>query len=241
MRTLFPMVFLLFFCHLSKAQAWLELGPKVSYGLTGYYNSSVASDDRVEYQLQAAIAYGGTVGINFDDFGGFNLEALLTQNEQTVNFLDIVGTRVDNNLSWETLDLLLLYRFYSDKGGYFELGPKMSIIQGLEQSIGSIQQSDIEETYNENYFSGAVGFGGFIAGSKAFTLKLGIRVEYAFTDLVSDNGKDLGFPAPITSFINDSNTSTYYASVGLELSFGIGGIAKSVCGRRVFLLGSPYR
>lgn len=241
MRTIFPVVFLLFFCHLSKAQAWLELGPKVSYGLTGYYNSSVASDDRVEYQLQAAIAYGGTVGINFDDFGGFNLEALLTQNEQTVNFLDIVGTRVDNNLSWETLDLLLLYRFYSDKGGYFELGPKMSIIQGLEQSIGSIQQSDIEETYNENYFSGAVGFGGFIAGSKAFTLKLGIRVEYAFTDLVSDNGKDLGFPAPITSFINDSNTSTYYASVGLELSFGIGGIAKSVCGRRVFLLGSPYR
>ncbi|MCH2080954.1 MAG: porin family protein [Saprospiraceae bacterium] len=241
MRILFPLVLLLFSYHLSNAQAWLELGPKVSYGFTGYYNSSIAADDRVEYQLQATMAYGGTVGVNFDDFGGFNLEALLTQNEQTVNSLDILNTRIDNSLNWETLDLLLMYRFYSDKGGYFELGPKMSIIQTVEQTIGNNQVIDAEESYSENYFSGALGFGGFIAGSKAFTLKLGIRVEYAFTDLVSDNGKDLGFPTPITSFINDSNTSPYRASVGLELSFGIGGMAKSVCGRRVFLFGSRYR
>ena len=241
MRTSTLIAFFLFSFVFVHGQVWIELGGKASYGLTGYYNSNIADDNSQEYQLQGALSYGGVLGLNFGENHGLNVEALLLKNEQTVNFLDILELRQANTLIWETLDFFLLYRFYTERGAYVEVGPKFSMVQTVEQNVAAFGGDKIEDRYNENYYSAALGFGGFIAGSRAFTLKLGIRLEYALTDLVADEGESFNYPAPYTQFENDATTSPYRASVGLELSFGLGGIAKSVCGRRVFMFGTRYR
>ncbi len=241
MRTLLFTLCCLFICLSGKSQVWLELGPKANYGLTGYYNSNIADDKTQEFELQASLSYGAALGLNFGSHNGINLEAMLTQNEQTINFTNLLGMRQNNILSWETIDVFLLYRFYTDRGAYLEVGPKYSLMQSVEQSVVAFPADIPEDSYNENYISAALGFGGFIMGSRAFTLKMGLRLEYAMTDMVTAGGSDVGYPTPYTQYDGEANTSPYRASIGLELSFGVGGIARSVCGRRSFMFGNSYR
>ncbi|GJM32366.1 MAG: hypothetical protein DHS20C18_13670 [Saprospiraceae bacterium] len=223
------------------AQLWLEVGGKAMFGLTGYLNSNIANDNSHEYKLNTALTYGGVVGLNIGDHSGINIEALFTKHQQDITFLDnLVGENFVNSLEWDALDLYLLYRFYTNGGAFFELGPKMTAIREIDQTFGPTRL-DTEGKYEDTYYSAVAGLGSFLFGSEISTFKIGMRLEYALTDMVSSEGEKDGFPAFYRSYDSYKPTNPFRATIYLELSFGVGGIAKSTCGRRGFVFGSRYR
>ena len=221
------------------AQVWLEIGPKASFGLSGYYNSTLANSNDHDYSINLAYNYGAALGINVGDYHGLNIEALFGTYFQDLTYRGPDGPQ-RNSLEWEVLDLYALYRYYPKSGYYFELGPKLTRINEISQTLG-IDPIDIDGQYEEDYFSGVFGFGAFLSGSEVLVFKTGLRFEYGFSDLVSADGMAANFPAFYVGQGDVGSTNPFRVSFGIEISFGIGGIAKAACGNRGFVLGGRYR
>lgn len=218
------------------SQTWLEIGGKAMYGLTGFYNTNLVNDREHSYQMQSGLAYGGVVSINFADRHGINVEGLLSENKQQFTLLT---PKTITNVEWDNLDLYLLYRAYSG-GGFFEIGPKISMVNSVSQGVDGMLE-EVTTSYNDQYYSAAFGFGGFIAGSSFFTVKLGARFEYALSDFISDNGQDNNMPVVYKNYESYKATHPFRASIGLAINFAVGGTGKAQCGRRSFMFGSGYR
>lgn len=218
---------------MASSQGWLELGVKVMYGLNGFYNQNLAQDDQHSYYLHGAPSFGGVIGLNLGHSSVLNIEGLLLNNRQKLDFREN-GGKTDNLTEWKNLDLYMVYRHYTNNGSHFEIGPKWSLVRSLEQTYAG-QFLETEGLYEDNYFSAVAGLGGFITGSEAATLKIGFRLEYALTDLVSDSGEKEGYPAFYQSYSSYTATHPFRAGVFLELNFGIGREAKYICGRRKYL------
>lgn len=229
---------LLLYGNLS-GQVWLELGGKAGFGLTGFFNDNLVNDAQHNFELNTAFSYGGVLGLNFGENHGLNLEALSITNQQNFEFLES-GDQTRIGVEWKAIDVFLMYRFYSEGGAFFELGPKYTSVRSAEQSEG-MRRFRVDDLYETEYFSAAAGFGGFLAGSEVFTVKLNLRFEYALQDFVSQQGVDEGYPAYYTSFDAYAESRPFRASLGIEINFGLGGIAQSACGRRRFILGTAYQ
>jgi|APTNR8051073442_1049403.scaffolds.fasta_scaffold01045_7 hypothetical protein len=222
------------------AQLWLEAGGKFTFGPSGYYNAALAGDENHDYSLNMAFSAGLVAGLNIGDYHGINLEALFGTYFQDLTYRGGAAPEV-NSLEWEVADLYALYRFYPENGMYLELGPKLSQVRKTGQSLG-IVPADTKDQYANQYYSAVAGVGALIAGSDLIAFKMGLRAEYGLTDLASETGQTNGFPAYYApSLVQGEITRPFRVTLGLELSFGIGGVAKASCGRRAFMLGSKYK
>lgn len=238
MRIITTLLFALTLFSNLGAQVWLELGGKAAFGLTGFFNDNLDNDAQHNFELNTAFSYGGILGLNFGENHGLNLEALSITNQQTYEFLEI-GDQTRIGVEWKAIDVYLMYRFYSQSGAFFELGPKYTSVRSTEQAEG-MKRFRVDDLYQTEYFSAAAGFGGFLAGSEVFTLKLNIRFEYALQDFVSAQGIAEGYPAYYKTFESYTESRPFRASIGIEINFGLGSIAQSACGRRRFIFGTPY-
>lgn len=238
-RILLAFLCLFFINTFVNAQIWLEAGPKATFGPSGYLNSTLSSDDKHDYSLSLAFNYGLTAGLNIGDNHGLNFEALWGSYYQNFTFRPTVDTTTRNVLEWEVLDLYALYRFYANSGVYVEAGPKFTRVNEISQRVG-VTPVDIQGQYEENYISGVLGVGAFLAGSEVMVIKSNLRFEYGLTDFVTAEGIANGFPSNNSGLSDPGDTVPFRVSFGLEVSFGIGGIAQSACGRRGFVLGTRY-
>ena len=236
--TIVLIVFLMF-SEITSGQVWLELGGKAGFGLTGFFNKNLVDDPQHNFELNTAFSAGGILGLNFGDYHGINLEAISITNQQNYDFLDM-GDQTRIGIEWKAIDVFLMYRFYSEGGAFFELGPKYTSVRSVEQSEG-MDRFRVDDLYETEYFSAAAGFGGFLAGSDIFTVKINLRFEYALQDFVSDIGEKEGYPAYYKTFDNYTESRPFRASLGIEINFGLGGLAQSACGRRRFILGTGYK
>lgn len=239
-KTILLTLVLFVFSISAKAQVWLELGPKAAFGPSGYFNSTLANDSQHDYSLNLAYSYGLAMGINVGDRHGFNFEGLTGTYFQDLTYRPNTGTSIRNSLEWEVFDLYALYRYYPESGMYLEVGPKYTIIDEISQTSG-IQPVPVDGQYEESYVSGVLGIGAFLSGSEALVFKAGLRAEYGLTDIVTADGMANGYPSIDSDLMSQGDTTPFRISFGLELSFGVGGIAKGACGRRGFVLGSRYR
>jgi len=232
----------LIFCSISTyAQVWIDVAPKVAYGLSGFYNSNVWNDTEHNNQFNTGYAYGAKVGINIGEYNGLIIEGMLNHGQQQFDH-KIGALRVPNITKWETLDASILYR-YNSQGSYLEVGPQMSTLRNVSQTLGGLAIEN-QNFYAERYFSAVAGFGGFIAGNEFFTLVMGIRLGYAFTDMLSSEAANnlTGVPpAPYRVYDSYTGSHPFFAQIQMEFSFGIGGAAKAACGRRSYMFGSRYR
>ncbi len=224
----------------SFAQVWVEAGVKANMGPSGYFNSFVANDAQHDYTMNLAFSYGGVLGLNIGDFHGLNLEVLTGTYFQDIIYRPAAGTQLRNSLEWDVLDFLALYRFYPKSGMYLELGPKLTRIQSISQTSGPTVLA-IDGIYEDDYISGVAGIGAFLVGSEVMVIKAGLRFEYGVTDFVSEQGVAAGYPSFASGNLMQGQTAPFRVSFGMEMSFGLGGIAQSGCGRRNFVLGGKYR
>ncbi len=231
---------LLLFSTAIQAQVWLELGAKGMMGFTGFRNKNISNDSRHDSQLGLATSIGAVAAINIGEYHGLNIEGLGATHHQSFTFRDDGGTSNAINMEWKSTDLYFLYRWYRDNGAFLELGPKVTYIREAQQSYGT-DWAKVTDKYADKYYSAAFGVGGFVSTSQVLTVKTGLRAEYALTDLISEQGQAEGYPSPYANFETYAETRPFRLGLYLEVTFGVGGIAQSMCGSRGFIFGTGYK
>ncbi len=221
---------------ISAQDIWLEASLKGGYGLSFLLNKNISDDASYKYQLTTAYGVGGRFAVNFGPFNGISVEAMYNKLGQdfTYNVGATPGVDFSNKLEWSTVDAYLLYRYIRNRI-YVELGPMYSFVQSVDQSDAGVPLSQPELLYEENYFSGVFGWGGYVAGSNTFSLGIGMRLHYSFSDFVNSDGEKAGAPNIVRDEIYDSYESSNPAFVlfMVELNFGIGRFAKTACHERM--------
>ena len=224
------------------AQLWFEAGGRAMYGATALFESNISDDDEHTMNINTGLSYGALFNLNFSDRHGISVEGMFANSEQSYEFDGIAGVvgSGTNTIEWNSTDLYLMYRALS-QGAYFEIGPKLSLVNGVDQNTNGFlltdDAMDVSDAYTDQFLSGVIGFGMYIAGSRYFTLSIGFRVEYAFQNFTSDQGADSNFPLPYDNDFMTENLRNINAYGGIELKFPIGGIAKAQCGQRRFIFG----
>lgn len=227
-----------------KEIAWFDTGIKVMYGGSSAYSAMVADASNLDYNLAFGNSYsvGGKFGIN-RGFNGLAVELLYNKGNATIQNN---GGGSDLELDWTGIDIYTLFRNNANLG-FFEIGPKFSLLQDLTRASGdgNIRNLKDDELTNNFNISGVLSIGVLLLGNdRAFSGQIGLRLEYGFTDMMSGDADiaTLGlepFPdaALSTTAIERSSTAPIYAGLVFELNFGLGFYGISQCGGRPKLFG----
>lgn len=210
-----------------KKFVWFDVGLKGQYGAAGLYNQAIADSKDYGYRIGSGYGYGAKLGIN-RNYNGLSIDVMKSHAKQTFD-------KTPKTVEWESLDVYALFRNAKNLG-YFEIGPKVSFISKETLASDGTVVEQPSDNYNKNVFSGVVGFGANILGTDGgrFSGILGLRFEYAFTDLDSEAGKKLGAPVGDPTIYANGNKSSNIAFAGVvfELNWGIGYFGKAQCGAR---------
>lgn len=223
-------------CLTANAQQWFEVGVKGGYGVSFLANKNFFNDNSFAPQISFGYMYGGKLGFNINENHAITVDVTTSLLSQKYNYNhinpDSTKSIYNRTIAYNALNVLLMYRKAGD-GGYFEIGPQYSMVNNAKQSDGMTNTKNIDVSANlaKSYYSAVVGFGGYLMGTDNFRVVLGFRASYAFTDLLSEQGKQNGFPA--------THTYPAYKAINpisgmmlMELNFDVGYFARSRCKKR---------
>ena len=133
------------------------------------------------------------------------------------------------------IDIPILIRHNKSNGSYFEIGPQYSIVKKVSETLET-GAANASSWFDKNYWSGVVGFGGYLMGWENFGISTGFRISYTLADIV-------GNEAPADTYTYTARNYNSYKSSNplvfvfvLEFNYDLGYMAKSPCtGRRSFL------
>jgi len=215
-----------------KMDFWLDTGIKIQYGGSMLFNSAVADDDNWDYTITTSSKVGGKLGINWN-YTGISLDVMFGQLKGKYQNTSATGGP-DQITKVGSIDAYLLFRDARQKG-YFEVGPKVSLIGDTKtMEDGAGQSVTVSDFYKSNSFAGVIGIGTYILGNEGrFSGILGLRFEYGFTDLVNDDGRALTESRQPVNYIGEaSSTVPIFAGLVFELNWGIGGVGQAKCGEK---------
>ncbi|MEO1257271.1 MAG: outer membrane beta-barrel protein [Bacteroidota bacterium] len=231
-------LFVFLFCLTLHAQEfWFEAGLKGGVGMSFLYNKNVVDDSNWDYALTPMFGAGAKFSCNFGPYHGVFLEGLFNKSTQDFRYNIASSTEdFDYSVEWQSIDLYVLYRGIKNRV-YFEVGPMYSLIQKFEQPlIHNAAASESTDFYENSYFGGVFGFGGYIAGAETFSVGIGVRLNYGFGDIVNDKGlaESNGFPNPVKdiAYETEERTNIMFAQFLVEFNFGVGRFAKTACSER---------
>ena len=221
------------FSNAQKVIVWFDTGIKAQAGPTGLYNQAVVDAANVDYAISSGLSYGGKFGVNFG-YNAVTIDVMLNDSKAEFEHQDFVGS---TEVQTSTLDLYLMYRNEANLS-YFEIGPKYSILRDASwRRIADGSSSDPVDVSNQytNGFAGVLGFGvNFIGTEGRFSGKLGLRFEYGFTDVVSEEGRLANAPVQVDGLYAEGYKGSHpiFAGVVFEMNWGIGYYGVTKCGGR---------
>ncbi len=214
-----------------QSQWWFDAGVKGAWGSTGMIDNNVYDHGSYKQKLSSGTSFGGRLGVNYGYHVGISLEYAGSSMDQQYNF---GGESPFNTFNWKTNDVSTLFR-YSGNGAYIEFGAMFSSIKEVSLDNVNWGMDEVTENFADNYTSGVFGFGSYLMGSELLTVNLGVRVYWAFGDMVNETGKDGGYPIITSQLLNpplkDPTVKTHAAAVQLQLevNYAFGHFAKEGC------------
>lgn len=213
-----------------KIYFWLDAGVKMSGGSGMLYNNNLINDRSIDPAFASIYGFGGKFGFNFGQYHAITVDAMYSLVGQTNNLVDDGVPLNIRRVSFNSVDLFGMYR-YNRNLNYVELGAKYSIYQRMLQTSNG-NTVDADELYVDNMLSPVLGFGYYVLNADAFTANLGFRLSYGINDMLSSQGKQTAaFTSPV-EYDAYAPTNPAFFELVLELNFGLGQYAKSVCGKR---------
>lgn len=212
-------------------QTFFDAGIKFGIGPTLMYNQNIF-DDGVAYDhvLTSGTAIGGKLGVNFAGRHGVTVDYMSAKSKQD---FDIPGG--SHEYVWKHNDVLLMYR-YSGNGAFVEIGPKFSFMNEVNTTLPGAAELDVTSNFVDNYKSVVFGFGSYLIGSDVLTLQAGVRLHWAFDDMISEQGRSFEPSYPATTRPQDyptyEKTTATAAQFMLELNYAFGRFAKASCSQR---------
>jgi hypothetical protein len=225
MKYTLTLFFVLSLALSAHSQWWFDAGAKAAFGPTMMYDQNVFDSGTYKHDLSTGSSFGGRLGFNYGYHVGLSLEYSGSTSKQDFNY----NSDLYNSFKWKHNDISTMFR-YSGNGAYIEVGAKFSSIKEVELDNVINGVSDVTENFSENYTSGVFGFGSYLAGSELLTLNLGIRLHWAFDDMVNEMGKENDYPIIIYPLPDPSlKTLATAAQLQFELNYAFGRFAKSAC------------
>jgi hypothetical protein len=213
-----------------KIYFWLDAGVKLTGGTGMLYNNNLINDRTIDPAFASTYGFGGKFGFNFGQYHAITIDGIYSLASQTNNLIDDGIPLIQRQVSINSVDLFGMYR-YNRNLNYLELGVKYSIYQRIIETRDG-NSMDADELFVDNMISPVLGFGYYVLNSDAFTANLGFRLSYGINDILSSQGaQTAAFTTPL-EYDNYATTHPAFLEVVLELNFGLGQYAKSVCGKR---------
>lgn len=210
------------------AQTWFELGLKGGPATTFLVNKNFMDDSQFNPKLTPTYFYGAKVGINFGEKDGVAIHAGGTKVQQSFNNEYPLASFDERKFTSNLVEIGVLYHRTSNTG-YFEVGPRVSLVQDGELIDDGSNRQDISEELTANYFGLDLGFGSYVIGGDHLSLMMGLRFSYGFTP-INDDERPI---APIQAqYDNSRSVNVFSAMLCFELNYSLGYLVRSSCGKR---------
>lgn len=227
---LLQIIFLLSILTISSlnAQTWFEVGLKGGPATTFLVNKNFMNDTEFNPQLTPTYFYGAKIGINFGEQNGIAIHGGGTKVQQKFNNEYPTALFDERKFTSNLFEIGLLYHRTSNSG-YFEVGPRISLVQSGELTDDGSNRQDISEELTGNYYGLDLGFGSYVIGGDHLSLMMGLRFSYGITAINEDERPI----APIQAQYEDSRSvNVFSAMLCIELNYSLGYLVRSSCGRR---------
>lgn len=236
MRTItrFLLLTVLFFTTTQNtgAQTWFEVGLKGGPATTFLLNGNLFDDVAYNHLLTPTYFVGGKIGINFGPHNGIAFHGGMTKLRQKFENFYEIRTFDKRLIEGNLIDIGALYHRTKD-AGYFEVGPRISLVRDAARIDDNGTPLDISENLYTSYYGLDLGFGAFLIGNDQLTLMTGFRFSYGIAQL-ADNATVF---APMGAmYETDKSVHVLSAMLCLELNYSLGYLVKKSCGRRAALI-----
>ena len=219
-----------------KIYFWLDAGLKVTGGAGLLYNSNLLNDREISPIFASTYGIGGKFGFNFGEYHAITIDALYSLSGQRNELQSDAVQLVNKKISYNSADFFLMYR-YNRNLNYIELGAKYSLYQRFTQTLDGGNTEIVSDQFVDNMISPVLGFGYYMFNADAFTANLGFRLSYGAFDILNAVGVENDFYVAPLTYDNYVSTNPAFMELVLELNFGLGQYAKSVCGKRASFMG----
>jgi len=219
-----------------KEIAWFDAAFKVMYGSSSVLNGAAINSSVLDYEINFgnAISYGAKLGVN-RGYNGLAIEVMYGSGGSKFEYnSDKNINNITPQVDWKSLDLYLLFRNAKNLG-FFEIGPKIGFLRGVDRTSSIDGTVTALENFNSRQISGVLGFGVNVIGSDgSFSGQIGLRLEYGFTDLVNaEAGSAEPFPFDTEIYKDGYEKSVpIFAGLVFELNWGLGYYGIAQCGAR---------
>jgi hypothetical protein len=171
------------------SQAWIDCGIKGGYGVTSLVNGNVWNEPKIDPLISTGYAFGGKLGLNFNLNYQITVDFLGKSSNQRYLFEPSETTKArEKNIRYNTFDIPLLFRHNSDNGSFLEIGPQVSFLTSISETIDNIDNIDKKSFFESTNLGAVLGFGSFIFGGDNAYLVFGLRLHYGFQDILSNEG-----------------------------------------------------
>jgi hypothetical protein len=224
---------IIFFFFLStvftlNAQTWFEVGLKGGPATTFLVNKNFMNDTQFNPKLTPTYFFGAKVGINFGEHDGIAIHAGGTKVQQKFNNEYPLALFDERKFTSNLIEIGLLYHRTSNSG-YFEVGPRISLVQNGELIDDGGTSQDISDELIGTYYGMDLGFGSYVIGGDRLSLMMGLRFSYGIAPINLDERPI----APIQAQYGDSRSvNIFSAMLCVELNYSLGYLVRSSCGRR---------
>lgn len=186
------------------AQKGFQAGIKGSINSTWLFNELVSdAGDNLDYASSFGPQFGAQFAYMFDDNAGISLDVLMATVKQNYKFRTSdpilnVSASYEGNDELKAIDLPLLFRYHSDGGLYFEVGPQYSIVNSIESTVDAYTLSapgislqfgggTTEVKSTKNYISAVLGLGYTADLSEKLFLNMGLRFAWGLGDVYDED------------------------------------------------------
>jgi len=178
-------------CFFSASAQNFRIGLKGAYNSTWLFNTN-SSDKGSNFDYESAFggSFGLTTRFHFSDEAGVSLDILSTTHNAKFKG-EYLGTHYKATDKLSYIDIPVLFHLgQSDGGGYVEIGPQFSFLNGAEEDytidVPTYTGRDVERDFNSTNIAAVLGFGyDFYLADNLF-LDAGLRFVYGLTDATKE-------------------------------------------------------
>lgn len=228
MRNLLLLATAFTFSFTGFSQTWFEVGLKGGPATTFLVNRNLMDDTQFNPRLTLSYFYGAKVGINFGEHDGIAFHVGMSEVRQDfVNEYDL-SLFDERRFTSSVLDIGMLYH-RTQESGYFEVGPRISLVQNASLADDGGDEYDITDQVNGAYYGMDLGFGSYVVGNERLSLMMGLRFSYGISPIMEDE-------RPVTPVLVDyedrRSVHVFSAMLCFELNYSLGYLVRSTCGNR---------
>ncbi|HNQ13051.1 MAG TPA: porin family protein [Bacteroidia bacterium] len=200
-KTLLTLSLIAAFPCIMNAQSFI-LGAKIGYNTTWLMNKNVFDQDE---DLNPNTSFGANFGLSgyfyFNDKVGVGAEihSMTVNQKYSGEFNDNPNISFDAKETVKVIDIPILLQLTNESGLYFEVGPKITLINSAEMEFEvtptqspsvNFSGRDVIEGYNSTLISGVFGFGVNISAGENLFITTGIRLASSFSDATKEFTED---------------------------------------------------